>query len=158
MVKEILLKSSRLLLRKLLEEDCKRFLELQKNNIDLDWIKFKREHDYIFSIILKNSNSFVGICALEIIEDESQAKLFYALLSNFCGNGYGLEAIKELINFAFLELSLNKISAHFNNTDTNAWKVAERAGLKYMGQDQVNNKNIMVFSINKKEFLNQKWY
>ena len=134
------------------------FLELQNENINFDWLHLEKEYDYIFSIILKNSNLFIGICVLEIIKDRLQAKLFYALLSNFWGNGYGYEAIKRLINFAFLELSLNKITAHFSNTGTNAWKVAERAGLKYMGQAQVSNKKVMLFSINKKEFLNQKWY
>ncbi|MBY9018341.1 MAG: GNAT family N-acetyltransferase [Candidatus Lokiarchaeota archaeon] len=171
MAKHIILKSSRLLLRPLLEEDFQGFLELQKENNKLDWFQSKNDikkiyqfikedkfNNYIFSIILKNSNSFIGLCGLEIIETKLRAKIFYAFLSNFWGNGYGWEAINNIIKFAFSELSLNEITAHINNGNTRGWKVVERVGLKYMGQINVNNKKVMLFSINKKEYLNQNWY
>ena len=168
-----ILKSSRLLLRPLLEEDFQGFLELQKDNNKLDWFQSKNDikkiyqlieedkfnlNNYIFSIILKNVNSFIGICGLEIIETKLRAKIFYALLSDFWGNGYGYESINCLMKFAFSELSLNEITAHINNGNTRGWKVVERTGLKYMGQTNVNNKKIMLFSINKREYLNQNWY
>jgi len=144
-VNYIILKSSRLLLCTLLQEDIHAIIELQKEN-------------YNFSIILRNSNSFIGYCGLEIIDIKLQAKIFYALLSNFWGNGYGYEAIKQLIKFAFEELSLNKITAHISDGNARGWKVIEKEGLKYMGQIDVNNNKLMLFCINKKEYLNQNWY
>ncbi len=170
MANEINLKSSRLLLRSLLEENFQEFLELQKENNNLDWFQPKNDikkiyqlieedkFNYIFSIILKNVNSFIGICGLKIIETKLRAEIFYALLSDFWGNGYGYEAINCLMKFAFSELSLNEITAHINNGNTRGWKVVERAGLKYMGQINVNNNDVMLFLINKKEYLNQNWY
>ena len=166
-----ILKSSRLLLRTLLEEDIQGIIELQKENNNLDWFQPKNDikknflhlenvklKDYIFSIILRSNNSFIGFCGLDPIEFKLQAKIFYALLSNFWSNGYGYETIKRLVKFAFSELSLNKITAHINNGNARGWKVVERAGLKYMGQINVNNNKLMLFSINKKEYLNQNWY
>jgi ribosomal-protein-alanine N-acetyltransferase len=144
-VNYIILKSSRLLLCTLLQEDIHAIIELQKEN-------------YNFSIILRNSNSFIGYCGLEIIDIKLQAKIFYALLSNFWGNGYGYEAIKQLIKFAFEELSLNKITAHISDGNARGWKVIEKEGLKYMGQIDVINNKLMLFCINKKEYLNQNWY
>ncbi|MHA1191295.1 MAG: GNAT family N-acetyltransferase [Promethearchaeota archaeon] len=161
MANQIILKSSRLLLRTLLKEEFQEFLELQKENNIIDWFKPINDlkkiniNNYIFSIILKNINSFIGICGLQIIETKLQAKIFYALFSNFWSNGYGNEAINCLIKYAFSELSLNEVTAHINNSNTRGWKVVERAGFKYMGQV---NKKVMLFSINKREYLNQNWY
>lgn len=167
----IILKSSRLLLRTLLQEDIHAIIELQKENYNLNCFQSKNDigklfsdleiekfNNYIFSIILRNSNSFIGYCGLEIIDIKLQAKIFYALLSNFWGNGYGYEAIKQLIKFAFEELSLNKITAHISDGNARGWKVIEKEGLKYMGQIDVNNNKLMLFCINKKEYLNQNWY
>ncbi|MHA1671786.1 MAG: GNAT family N-acetyltransferase [Promethearchaeota archaeon] len=171
MENQIILKSSRLLLRTFLEENSQGFLELQKENTNLDWFQLKNDikkthhliedvesNNYIFSIILKNINSFIGLCELQINKNKLQGNIFYVLLSNFWGNGYGYEAIKQIINFAFSELSLNDITAHIKNGNTRAWRVVERVGLKYMGQTNVDNNKVMLFVINKKEFLNQNWY
>jgi len=165
LARQINLKSSRLLLRSLLDENIQEFRELQKENNNLDWFQPKNDfikevklNNFNFSIILKNVNSFIGICGLEIIETKLRAKIFYALLSDFWGNGYCYEAINHILKFAFIELSLNEITAHINNSNTRGWKVVERAGLKYMGQANVNNKKVMLFSINKREYLNQNWY
>lgn len=168
MVKDIVLKTSRLLLKSLLEEDFQEILKLQEENSKIDWFQFdikdfqqfknKKLSDYSFSINLKTTNSFIGICELQIPKNKPQAHLFYALLSNFWGNGYAYEAINLLIKFAFSELLLDQISAYFDNSNNNAWKVVERSGLKYLGQFKINNSNMMLFSINKKEYLNQNWY
>lgn len=159
------------MLRTLLVEDIQGIIELQKENNMLNWFLSKNDNEkfiqdlenekfnyYIFSIILRSSNSFIGCCGLEIIDIKFQAKIFYALFSNFWGNGYCHESIKQLLNFAFKELSLNKITAHISDGNARGWKVVERAGLKYMGQLNVNNNKLMLFSINKKEYLNQNWY
>ena len=171
MVNHITLKSSRLVLRIFLEEDFQGILTLQEENKNLVFFQLDNEikkidqlidegkvNNYIFSIILQNLNSFIGLCGLEIIESKLQANIFYALLSNFWDNGFGYEAVNELIKFAFLDLQLNEIRAHVNDGNTSAWKVVERVGLKYMGQNNVQSNKVMLFSINKKEYLNQNWY
>jgi RimJ/RimL family protein N-acetyltransferase len=75
-------------------------------------------------------------------------------------NGYAIEAMKKIIEFAFNVLKLSKLYAYIHSTNQNAWKVAERTGMMYMGDliNETTNRKIMVFLIEKRDFVNQIFY
>ena len=106
----------------------------------------------------KDTEDFVGTCGLKF--HPNSVEFFYILHPLYHGNGFAIEAMRKLLTYAFEKLELQKILIHIHPYNTRAWKVAERIGLKYMGQ--VTHKdfipNAMLFSIEKKEYESQIFY
>ena len=110
----------------------------------------------IILLIIKNkeNGNDIGLCGLVLSEDSYKAKCFYALLPKYRGYGFAIEAMKKLIEYAFEEPYLEQIIAFIDPTNSKGWKVAERVGMKYLGQMTPKNKpsKMMYFSIDKAEF------
>ena len=92
--------------------------------------------------------------------NEFKGKIFYILLSQYQGNGYAVESIKIILKLAFSRLNLNQIIAEIPFHLKDAWKPAERAGMRYMGDFGAINQDFrfLLFVIDKKEYLNQVFY
>ena len=105
-------------------------------------------------ILKKDTGNCIGSCGLILLEDNNEAMCFYSLLPSYRGCGYAIEAVKKLIEYAFMKLELFKLITLINPKNSKAWKVAERVGMKYMGQVQINDISsiAMYFSIEKSEF------
>lgn len=114
---------------------------------------------YFFLIIEKESDLLLGFCGLLPLKLTNQLKCIYGLQPQYLGNGYMIEALKKLFEYGFLVLNLTKIVAFIPPNNTKAWKVAERAGMKYMGH--ISYKEIqraMFFIIDKIDFIKQTSY
>lgn len=111
-------------------------------------------------IIIKGSGNSIGFCGLTPVKDDRIVECFYALLPRFRGYGFAIEAMKKLIDYAFLKLNISKVNAFINPKNSKLWKVAERIGMKYMGDIQIKeiSSKAMYFSIEKTEFEAQRSY
>jgi len=114
----------------------------------------------ILSIYFKLTGEFIGLCGLKTDSKNLKGKLFYVLLSQYQGNGYAIESIKILLKLAFSRLNLNQVIAKIPYNFKDAWKPAERAGMRYMGDigDVDQDSRFLLFVIDKKEYLNQVYY
>jgi ribosomal-protein-alanine N-acetyltransferase len=174
-----ILTTKRLILRPFSSEDFKVFCELleikqfrkgikfdQRNNasdVAKNWlnsiIKSYNSKSPIFSLLITHgeSNACLGSCGLTKREDFKVVRCYYILFPKYWGNGYAIEAIKKLFEYAFLDLHLTKLEVYITSGNNRGWKAAERAGMKYLGD--VINKNTshreMLFTIEKKEFERQ---
>ena len=112
-----------------------------------------------FALIIadKLSNVCLGSCGLTVKEACDEFECYYILFPQYWGNGYAIEAMRKLFEYAFLELHLSKLVAYIPSGNTHGWKVAERAGMKYLGDltNEVLPQRDMFFTIEKKEFENQ---
>jgi len=117
------------------------------------------EQAIALEIIIKESGNCIGFCGLISLKDDMIMECFYALLPKFRGYGFAIEAMKKLIDYAFLKLNISKIIAYINPKSQQLWKVAERIGMKYLGQKQLKDisSKAMCFSIDKTEFEAQKF-
>ncbi|MFW9897262.1 MAG: GNAT family N-acetyltransferase [Candidatus Thorarchaeota archaeon] len=108
----------------------------------------------------KENELVLGTCGLYLIENGISIGCVYALLPEFRGNGYAIEAMQTLIEYAFTKLEFSTIIAYIHPNNTDGWKVAERIGMKYLGD--VKHKDFspraMFFTIKKAEFLAQRCY
>lgn len=113
---------------------------------------------FALAVILKGSNIFIGTCGLLELEFEPIYECFFALLPEYRGGGYAIEAMKLLFDYAFEELGVVKIMALVESRNPNAWRAAERSGMKYTGQIEhdIISPSPMYFSITKHEYDNQK--
>ncbi len=64
----------------------------------------------IWSLCEKGSNHLIGICGI-LKNEEQEDEIAYRLIENFWGNGYGTEIAKGLIDYCFINLKSNYITA-----------------------------------------------
>lgn len=53
-----------------------------------------------FKVFERGTNAFIGVCALSINKDFSEAEVEYMLMPEYWGKGYGSEILGELLNIA----------------------------------------------------------
>ena len=144
------LETKRILLSPYPKEDVSKFLDSY------------RFMDPGFSLLMSNklNDNYLGICGLKPISESSSVGCVYALLSEFRGNGFAIEAMLKLIEYAFNMLEIPHIIAYIHPENSKGWKVAERIGMKYMGQ--IKHKcfvhKTMLFTLDKKEYMIQHSY
>jgi [ribosomal protein S5]-alanine N-acetyltransferase len=150
------LKTDRLLLRDLVEEDAEEFTQ-QGNDFDINFFNWyipypltidkakniikKRSinpesHRWLYElgIFIKETGKFAGIVSLyDVSKPEKKAKLGYWLGKEYRGNGYSKEAILSLIFFTFNNLLLNKISAKSLSENYISNKLLESLGFRKIG-------------------------
>ena len=176
MASPIQLESKRLMLRSFDRDDFDVFSNLIKDEMVSENLKFifktknEEEIEFFFKsltnsfktsnpivallIIKKDTGNSIGSCGLILLENKNEAICFYSLLPGYRGYGFAIEAMKKLIKYAFLKLKLFKLITFINPKSSKVWKVAERVGMKYMGQVQIIDisSRAMYFSIEKIEF------
>ena len=64
----------------------------------------------IWSLCIKGSNDLIGICGV-LKNDENEDEIAYRIIETFWGNGYGTEIAKGLIDFCFLQMKSELITA-----------------------------------------------
>lgn len=81
---------------------------------------------------------------------------YFMLFPQYWGNGYAIEALKKSIEFAFSILKIHTLFAYVSQDNKKGWLVAERSGMKYMGDTIIEQKNekVMKYSMNKNDFDN----
>lgn len=122
---------------------------------------YNSKHPIIALIVSTKQEGYnIGFCGLIPLEDGSGAETFYTVFPKYRGYGYTIEAMKKLIEFAFKGLNLTRIIIFLHPTNSKAWKVAERIGMKYLGHKQIKDisSKAMYFSLEKKEFEAQSDY
>ncbi len=174
-----ILETKRLIIRPFNSDDINPFISFMINKESTKYLNFTEEEKtpegaetliqsiinsygtqnsvFALAITQKDSGRYLGSCGLSPIENDNELECFYALLPQFWGNGYAIESVKKLFEYAFTELNLSKIVAYVNPGNTRSWKTAERVGMKYLGQIRPKNlsSEAIFFSIERNEFEDQ---
>jgi RimJ/RimL family protein N-acetyltransferase len=87
----------------------------------------------IFAISLKSSGLVIGATGLEIDAADERAELGYWMDPAFWNRGYTTEAAIALVDFAFRQLGLNRVSAEHMVHNPASGRVLEKAGLRPEG-------------------------
>lgn len=77
-----------------------------------EFLKGQAEDSTIwFAIILKDTREFVGQCSMKVSEPKNRDATFgISMYRKFWGNGYGTEASKFMIGYAFNALGIQRVS------------------------------------------------
>lgn len=94
-----------------------------------------RDNEYIFAIRLKEGDQLIGSCKLINLNSiHSHAELQIRIgAKGMQGKGYGVEAVKLLLEFAFKELNLHRIWLEVFTTNERAIKAYEKCGFQREG-------------------------
>jgi len=158
------IKTNRLILRPLKEEDAKSILE-NINNLEVTkwllvvpypytlkdakkWVKEnkdkwkkKKKESYTFGIELKEEKKIIGGIGIHDFDKfQGKASVGYWLGENYHGKGYGTEALDALLKFAFNNLKLRKIEAGVFVGNPSSGKLLEKFGAKQEGLRRKSNR------------------
>ena len=153
----MILKTERLILRPLKDSDEKSLIE-NINNIKVSkwllkvphpytkkdakaWIKYYKEkskkrkkEDYSFGIELKAEKKIIGAVGLHgVSKIQGTAEVGYWLGEKYWRFGYGSEALREVLKFAFNKLKLRRIEAGVFAGNPASGKLLEKFGAKKEG-------------------------
>ena len=82
-------------------------------------------------IILKEKNELIGDIGLHFLDEESkQLEIGCTLNKNYHGKGYAKEALKETINFLFMDLNKHSIVTSIDPRNLPSIALVERLGFK----------------------------
>lgn len=100
---------------------------------EINWVNSKLEEEaLVFSMISKEDGAYIGNVELMDIENGS-AEVGLCITRTMQDKHYGTEALKEIINYAFLELGLNRLTATIFSNNVRSLHNAEKLGFKRCG-------------------------
>ncbi|RDG31640.1 N-acetyltransferase [Oceanispirochaeta sp. M1] len=142
-----LLQSSRLILRKISEQDREQMFRIRQDQdinhyIDRPPLKSEKESQALITKIdagiendkwiywgigHKESSELIGtICLWNFSEDKTSAELGYELLPDFQKKGLMTEALEAVIDYAFLTLHLKDLKAYTHRDNERSSRLLER--------------------------------
>ncbi len=167
------LETKRLLLRKIVDEDAEMLYHNIYNNFEYfkfyyqlpfkDFDEYKKlvekykdwyanGNHFRWGIVLKDTNEMIGLVQLHTKDIlNNNCKIGYIISYKYKNNGYGKEAVKEVINFGFKELKFHRIEADIVNQNEASIKLAESVGMHFESEKEDNYKL-------REEYYNQKVY
>jgi methionyl-tRNA formyltransferase/RimJ/RimL family protein N-acetyltransferase len=94
-----------------------------------------RKDMVIFGIRLIKDNKLIGSCQLHSIDQVHRSAELQIRIGDTSerGQGYGIEAVRLLLEFAFNDLNLHRVYLHVFNTNRIALNLYEKAGFKKEG-------------------------
>jgi ribosomal-protein-alanine N-acetyltransferase len=143
------LHTQRLMLRPIDEADAPALLniyadpEVMRYGSGRPWSSLQVSFDYIercrkewesgcairLAMVDKREGKLLGTCGLfNVVPEWRRAELGFALARNSWGHRYGTEAARELLDFGFTEIGLNRVEAHVDPDNIASRRCVERLG------------------------------
>jgi len=87
-----------------------------------------------FAIALAKNDHHIGNCGLMNIDNRSRRAQFWIYLADgYTGHGFGNEAMKLILDYAFQSLNLNRIYLYVVSTNIHALQFYQKIGFKIEG-------------------------
>ncbi len=85
---------------------------------------------YMWKIVEKRSDVFLGVCGLTLSRDKFRlGEIYYKLRPMYWGRGYATEVAKTLIKSGFEDFNLHKVEAGVATENKASIRVLEKAGM-----------------------------
>jgi len=108
---------------------------------------FKNKTGAYWLIELKNNHTPIGVIGINDIHySNKKCELGYWLYPEFWNNGYIVEAAKNVIDFCFDKLQLNRIEADVETENTASISIMKKLGFIHEGtlrEYEMNNGNLI---------------
>lgn len=102
------------------------WMENHKKNFDEDRL-------YEFAITDKDSGELLGAISLSNHQKFKNGEIAYWIGEKYWGKGYGTEAAKAIIDFAFVEKKLHKVFARYFRSNPASGRIMEKIGMEQEG-------------------------
>lgn len=155
LVKDILINTDRLILRKFIVSDSADVLNNWASKEDVQFNygepvyktidevesllkkyieKYDSDNPYRWAIILKETNECIGQIAYFLMDFKNEfAEIEYCIGTDFQNLGYAIEATKAVIDFGFDKINLHKIQICCRPINEKSNRVIDKCGFTYEG-------------------------
>lgn len=100
-----------------------------------------------WAVHLKYTLEFLGWCGLKYRPELNEIDLGYRIKKDFWGKGYATEAACASIKYGFERLGLKRIVGRAESDNIGSWKVLEKCGMTYIGNEVVDGFPVKVYEI-----------
>lgn len=128
------------------------------------WFELNKENKNRVDFSFTSNGEFVAMGGFTTINYKAEHSEFYIMVNpDMHGKGIGSKVSYWMYNYAFLELSLNKIYLYTNNENIAAYKMYENAGFSLEGilrQHKSKNDELLdrrFYGLLREEWKNQSW-
>ncbi len=101
----------------------------------------------IWSLIEKESNSFIGNCGFNKLKNSDEIEIAYLLAKNYWGKGYATEISKAALEYGINKLNLKRVVALAYPENAASINVIKKLGMKSEGEIDYLEKRFLCFSI-----------
>lgn len=143
------------------DKDVMRFIRAAETsrNATESWIelissRWETERIGFCAVIEKSSKRFAGWCGLWRLKETDEIEVGYALLKEFWGRGFAVEASEVFLAYGFEELKVEKIVAVTDPENKNSRRVMEKLGMSFDGTGNYYERELVHYSITRKDFIN----
>ena len=140
--------------------DTHKSVDYTKKFIDIIMSKYKSGEYNDWAIVLKKSKKMIGTCGFTRIDEENSiAEIGYVINPAYWGLGIATEAAKRVVEFAFEEMSINRVEAKFLFGNEASLNVMKKIGMKFEGYQRESllvkgkYRTVGISSILKREYL-----
>ena len=145
------------------DRDVMRFIrEPQTDRAEAEsWVKlvssrWETEKIGFCALIEKASGRYIGWCGLWRLKETDETEVGYALIRDFRGLGYALEASEAFLIYGFEVLNLKEIVAVARPENNASRRVMERLGMSYDYTGKFYDRDLVHYSITREEFFQRK--
>ncbi len=95
---------------------------------------YKHGEFYDWAVVWRETGKMIGTCGYTCFDHEHRrAEVGYVLNPAFWGKGIAVEAVMAVMEFAFSELDIHRVEAHYIEGNERSRRVMEKCGMTYEG-------------------------
>ena len=100
-----------------------------------------------WAVHLKLTLEFLGWCGLKYRAELNEIDLGYRFKKEAWGKGFATEAAYASIKYGFEKIGLQRIVGRAEMGNIASWKVLEKCGMTYIGNDEIDNYPVKTYEI-----------
>ena len=100
-----------------------------------------------WAVHIRSTIEFLGWCGLKYRPELNEIDLGFRFKKEGWGKGYATEAAYASIEYGFKKIGLQRIVARAEIENIGSWKVLEKCGMSYIGDEEVDGYPVKTFEI-----------
>jgi ribosomal-protein-alanine N-acetyltransferase len=123
--------------------------EARKQLCDKDIALYENEDYGMLAITRKMDNALIGYAGLlkQEIDGEQKIEISYRLHPNYWKQGFAIEAVRAILDYAFTKLKLKEIIAIIEPNNLDSIKIALKLGMKAFMNTTFHGKSVIFYQM-----------
>ncbi len=97
-------------------------------------LRYKSGDFYDWGLICRADGHFIGTCGFTSLDvANNAAEIGYVLHPAYWGQGFAPEAVRQVLDFAFMRLNVHRVEARYMVGNERSRRVMEKCGMTYEG-------------------------
>lgn len=120
------------------------------------YLECHEKYGFGFSVMeLKSNGERIGTSGLQPLEDTGEIEVGYNFAEKFWRQGFGYECAMAWLKFGFGSAGLKRIVAVAHPDNTGSWRIMEKCGMTYEGNQTHYGFDCVYYAISRDEFLSR---